>query len=89
MPQNDSAVEEPICLHAFISINRITSSRVQTLHTQGKHQKYERKYVSLHKHCTSFEVMQSVVNIIRSFKGKHSHCGKNKTNRIFLAEDLM
>lgn len=90
--RNNSAVEVPVCVKAFVAIHGITLRRVQTLQTSlkkyGQAPKDKRgKYIHSHRK-TSSEVLQCVIDHIKSFKGRGSHYSKKKSDRVYLPESL-
>lgn len=90
--RDDVVRELPVCQKAFISLHGITKSRLETIQNsikrtgqspkdnRGKHKNRPWKLTK--------EKEDAVMNHIGSFKGRTSHYGKGRSEKIYLPEEL-
>lgn len=87
-----SANEVPVCYKAFCSLHGVSGKRVQNiqkaLKETGKAPSDNRGQYD-HRHCrVSEDTKQSVLDHIKSFKGRSCHYSLSKSKRIYLPDTL-
>lgn len=90
--RDNSPVEVPVCLKAFISIHGITRRRIETIHQAlqltGQAPKDKRgKHVSKYRKLSK-KTEECVCHHIKLFKGRTSHYSSTRTKKIYLPEEL-
>ncbi|KAG8317385.1 hypothetical protein J6590_028327 [Homalodisca vitripennis] len=91
--RNDTMQEIPVCIKAFISLHGIGRRRLETVQSALKEKGQapkDRRGHNLNKHpChLSDEKMNAVYDHINSFRGTRSHYRLNKTDKVYLPEEL-
>lgn len=90
--ENGAVKESPVCYKTFRSFHGVTAKRIQNIQKVLKNTgkaPVDKTGLYDHKYCRfTPEIQSSVVNHIRSFKGRQSHYSLKKTKKFYLPETL-
>lgn len=90
--RNESIIEIPVCAKAFVALHGITRRRLATIQASlkltGKSPKDKRGHHNNRPWKHSDEKKEAVHLHINSLKGRSSHYSKEKSDKIYLSEDL-
>lgn len=90
--RNNDMVEIPVCAKAFIALHGVTRRRLATIQNAmkltGQSPKDKRGLHANRPHKHSEEKVKAVYEHIGSLKGRASHYSKEKTDKIYLPEEL-
>lgn len=90
--RDNTVTELSVCQKAFISLHGISKKRLETvrnsLKSDGMSPVDKRGKHGKHVHKLSTETERNICAHIKSFKGRSSHYSINKTQKLYLPEEL-